>query len=67
MVKNQYQDDYMDLREPILREKFDYTDRIYFAKDMLKNIEGANFILALTPFDRRENLKDIYSDEIVSE
>lgn len=67
IVKHQYKNDYRNLRDTILREKFDYTDRIYFARNIIKKITGGNFILALTPFDNRKDLKNIYWDEIVSE
>ena len=62
-----YKNRYLSIWDRLTRLEFDMNDRLSFARDMMKNIPNANVILTLTPFDRRENLKNIYSDEIVSE
>jgi hypothetical protein len=58
---------YFRLRESVYRDDFDVADSSYLARNMIKHIPNANLILTLTPFDNREQLKEIYKDDMVSE
>lgn len=61
-LRNQYN----MLREYIYRKNFDMRDCTNLARNMIKKVEDWNLILALTSFDNREQLKEIYAEELNS-
>ncbi len=65
--RSEYRNMYLSIWDRILRREFNVDDRFLFARKMVENIPDSNLILTLTPFDNREQLRDIYKDDIVSE